>query len=138
MNRMSIFLLAAFLIIGCVYSVLELKFPLYKRYFKNIVSIKFIQNLTVYDKSKTITFEKYLNTEKHDSDILNLDNQNNVVFNDKVVLTSSGVPLNRNSAYTYTELRILIEAEGAKPRKGCDPNNTQKNGIMGLGCYTER
>ena len=91
----------------------------------------------IYKQSETITFYEYLYSEKSDKDweTLKLNSNGDVIFKNKVVLTKNGTPLNANTAYTNTELKILFAAEGAKPRKGCDTNDTEKNGI--LGCYID-
>lgn len=92
-------------------------------------------SITKYNKSDTISLNDYLYSEKSNSDILKLNENNDVIFNDKVVLTNANVPLNDNTAYTYTELKILYSAKDIKPKNGCNPNDVIENGV--LGCYMD-
>ena len=103
----------------------------------SFVCAKNVLQSTKNNKARTITLKEYLYTPKNDSDTLTIDKSGNVVYNGKTVLTSLGVPLNSKNADSYLELKILFVAQGIKPRKDCDPSDTYKNGIYGLGCYID-
>ena len=107
----------------------------YEKFSEGEIFYNTICHISKYDKSQTISFNDYLNLPKKKSDILKLNQNNDVIFNNKVILTTTGYPLNIHSAYTYTELKILFTAQGIKPRKNCNPNDTAKNGA--LGCYMD-
>jgi len=98
-------------------------------YYNAICSIK------KYAKKDTISFSKYLDLPKTDKDVLILNKQGDVILNNKIILTESGIPLNKNTAYSYSELKTLFTAQGLKPRKNCDPSDIKTNGI--LGCYMD-
>ena len=90
-----------------------------------------------YKKTDTISIDEYLYSQKSDDDwkTLKINKKGDVIFKNKVILTNKGVPLNKHTAYTDTEFKILFVAEDAKPRKGCNPNDTLKNGV--IGCYID-
>lgn len=84
---------------------------------------------------ETISYKDYLYSDKKFWHILRVNSSGNIVFRGKVVLSeTNGYPLNDYTAYTYSELKTLFVAQGAKPKKGCDPKKPG-NGIYGLGCY---
>ena len=139
MKRIIIIVLLCliFLIFICclIFKPIRIK-DIYNKNILNTISTK-LSSTNKYNKSETLTLEEYLYAEKTDSDILTLNQNKDVTFNGKVILTSSGVPLNKDTAYSYLELKILFVAEGLKPRKNCDPNDNYTNGIYGLGCYID-
>jgi len=90
-----------------------------------------------YKQSDTMPFDEYLSSEKSQKEwkTLKLNNNGDVIFKEKVVLTNKGEPLNENTAFTTIELKVLFAAKGVKPRRWCNPRNTAKNGTMG--CYID-
>jgi len=92
---------------------------------------------SIYNYADTMSFDEYLNIKKSRKDwkTLKLNENGDVIFKNRIILTSNGLPLNENTAYTTTELKILFGAQGIKPRKGCNPKNIKKNGT--LGCYID-
>ena len=91
-----------------------------------------------YKKDNTISWEEYLYTKKSKKDrkTLKLNSNGDVIFKNRVILTNKGVPLNKDTAYSITELQVLIAAKGVKPHRWCNPKNTAKNGIFG--CYIDK
>lgn len=90
-----------------------------------------------YKKEATISFDEYLHAKKSkkDRNTLKLNNNGDVIFKNKIILTSKGVPLNETTAYTTNELKVLFAAKGVKPKKWCNPKNIAKNGLFG--CYID-
>lgn len=90
-----------------------------------------------YKPEETITLNEYLDEDKTDKDweTLKLNENDDVIFKDKVIMTEAGVPLNEKTVYTNLEFKIYFAAAGIKPREGCDPNDTANNGV--LGCYMD-
>ena len=50
-------------------------------------------------------------------------------------MIKEGVPLNRETAYSDNELKLYFNAAKIKPKKGCNPHDTDKNGSMG--CFID-
>lgn len=90
-----------------------------------------------YKVSDTISFDNYLSIKKTKRDLNNLKVNSNgdVTYRNKVVLTSNGLPLNNNTAYSNNEFKVLFSAQKIKPKKGCNPQNIKKNGS--IGCYID-
>ena len=83
-----------------------------------------------------MTFEEYLNSDKKPWYILNINNNGNVAFRGKTVLSeSNGKPLNNENAYTSIEMLVLFQAQRIKPKKGCNPKDSVKSGT--LGCFMQ-
>lgn len=89
-------------------------------------------NTNHYKESETITLEEYLYADK-EGQVLKLNENGDVIFNGKVIITKRNTPINNETAYTDEELKTLFHAKGIKPKPGCDPSDTAKNGT--LGCY---
>ena len=95
---------------------------------------------SIYNSEDTMSFDEYLNMKKSRKDwkTLKLNENGDVIFKNKVVLTSSGQPINDiTSAESYLLLKIYLVASGAKPRRCCNEKEPYKNGIYGLGCYID-
>ncbi len=90
-----------------------------------------------FHKNRTMTVDEFLHTNKTNKDwkTLKLNKNGDVIFKNKLIIKSSGDRLNRKTAYTDTEYRIYFAAAKIKPRKGCDPDDTENNGS--LGCYID-
>ncbi len=91
-------------------------------------------NTNHYKKSETMTLEEYLYADKKGK-VLKLNKNGDVIFNNKVIITKRNTPINNKTAYTDEELKTLFHAKGVKPKPGCDPSDTAKNGT--LGCYID-
>lgn len=89
-----------------------------------------------YESKNTISFYDYLYIKKSNRDIekLKLNSRGDVVYKNKVILTTKGVPLNENIAYTTQEMKILFKAQKTAPKKNCNPDDIN-NGSMG--CYID-
>ena len=68
-------------------------------------------------------------------ELIHINKNGNVEYKGKVLYTDNGKPLNRDTAYTTIELKVLFAAERIEPREGCDSGDTAKNGT--LGCYVD-
>ena len=86
-------------------------------------------------KTKSISLDDFLDKTTSDGwDFVSLNQNGDVTYKGMTVLTSRGLPLNNENAYTTIEIKVLLSASGAKPRKDCDPSDPA-NGS--LGCYTD-
>ena len=95
---------------------------------------------SIYNSSDTISLDSFLQLKKSRRDWkkLKLNENGDVIFKEKVIITNSGQPINdTTSADSYLSLKIFLLASGAQPRKGCDTKDYYKNGIYGLGCYID-
>lgn len=101
-------------------------------YYKQFLSEIPKESIHKYKEPETISLDEYLYTDKTNGELI-LNENNDVIFNNKVIIITDGIPLNKDTAYTDLELKIYFVASGAEPREGCDPTDTLKNGT--LGCY---
>lgn len=91
-----------------------------------------------YKKSEIISLNDYLYDCKDfkNSEFLKINENGDVIYRGKVIVTSNGKTINENSvSESYLWLKIYLIANGSVPKKNCDTTNYAKNGIYGLNCY---
>lgn len=103
-----------------------------------LIIISWKQNTKIYGykQSDIISINDFLhsNESPQNWEHLSRNHKGDVVYNNKVIITESGTPINdETAAESVFLLKILLLASGAMPKENCDINDTVKNGI--LGCY---
>jgi len=104
--------------------------------FLTIVFWKQNAKMSGYKKSEIIKLNDFINSTESlkNSKCLNRNYKGDVIYNNKVIITEDGRPINdETAAESVFLLKILLIADGAIPKENCDINDTSTNGI--LGCY---
>ncbi len=83
---------------------------------------------------KTMTIDEFLSGKDPKRwEKLDLNDKGVVRYKDRIILNYNNVPLTDDTSFYDMELLMVTRAMKIKPRFGCDPNDTKKNGTMG--CY---